>query len=74
MFLVTGVSSHHRDASVDCILNGMKSIVTNSANDSACDESDVSGNHGILDTDSDSAEKDDSFSVSDKMMVELTSY
>ena len=74
MFLVTGVSSHDRDASVDCILNGMKSTVTNSANDNACDESDVSGNHGILDTDSDSAEEDDSFSVSDKMMVELTSY
>jgi len=57
-------------------LNVTRSTVTptNSANDNARDETDLSGrfNHGILDTDSDSAEEDESFSVNDKMMAELT--
>ena len=68
------MSSHDRDASVDCILNGMNSTFTDSANDNARDKSDESGNHGTLDTDSDSAEEEESFSLNDKMMAELTSY
>ena len=66
------------DASVNCILNSMKSTVaaTNSDNDIARDESDLCGrsNHGILDSDSDSVEEDESLNVNDKMMAELTSY
>jgi len=73
-----GVSSTDRDAFVNCILNGMKSTVaaTNSDNDIARDESDLCGrsNHGILDSDSDSVEEDESMNVNDKMMAELTSY